>query len=123
MPLKITWIILAAAVVILLLLKRLAQVTPALAQEWLKEGALVIDVRSQAEYQERHLARAINIPLDQLREEIARHAPDKEQRLLLHCRSGGRSGLGTSTLKGMGYRNVLNLGSYGRAEQIVGAQE
>jgi phage shock protein E len=123
MPSKITWIILAAAVIAFLVVKRLTQASPATAREWLNKGALVIDVRSEAEYREKHLPGTINIPLDRLGDEIARHAPDKEKPLLLHCRSGGRSGMGTSTLKKMGYRNVLNLGSYGSAEKIVGAQK
>src|ERR1035441_3226571 len=85
-----------------------------------EEAARVIDVRSQGEFQERHLPAAENIPLDRLREEIARLAPNVEQPLLLHCLSGTRSGMGKAQLKKMGYRNVFNLGSYGRAEKILG---
>jgi len=119
---KVTWIILIAAVIAFLFLKRLTQVTPATAREWLNQGALVIDVRSPAEFQERHLPGVINIPLDRLGDEIARHAPDKAQPLLLHCRSGQRSGMGTSALKKMGYQNVFNLGSYTRAEKVLMVQ-
>jgi phage shock protein E len=118
---KVTWILLVAAVMAFLLLKRLTQVTPAAAREWLNKGALVIDVRSPEEFQERHLPGVINIPLDRLGDEIVRHAPDKRHPLLLHCRSGGRSGMGTSALKKMGYQHVFNLGSYGQAEAILGA--
>jgi rhodanese-related sulfurtransferase len=64
----------------------------------------------------------INIPLDRLREEILHNAPDKELPLLLHCLSRTRSGVGKSSLRGMGYRHVFNLGSYGRAERILGRQ-
>lgn len=118
----LNWIVIVGAVVAFLVVKRLTQASPATAREWLNQGALVIDVRSEAEYREGHLSGTINIPLGRLADEIARHAPDKEKPLLLHCRSGGRSGMGASTLKKMGYRNVLNLGSYRSAEQIVGAQ-
>ena len=114
-------IILAGAFVAFLLLKRLALVRPATAQKWLKRGALVIDVRSHGEFQERHLPAAINIPLDQLREEIARRAPDKTQPLLLHCLGGVRSGMGKRMLRKMGYHSVFNLGSYRRAQKILGA--
>jgi phage shock protein E len=119
----ITWSIIVGVVAALLLLKRIAQVTPTTAHEWLSKGALVIDVRSESEYQARHLPGAINIPLDRLREEIARRAPNKEQPLLLHCLSGGRSGIGQGMLRKLGYQHVFNLGSYGRAEKIVGAQK
>ena len=112
-----TWIIIGTVVAAFLIFKQLNAVKPATAREWLKKGALVIDVRSESEFQERHLPGAINVPLNRLGEEIARRAPNKEQPLLLHCLSGTRSGMGTSALKKMGYRNVFNLGSYGRAEK------
>jgi len=118
----VTWLIVIGAVAAFLLLKRLALVAPAAARDWLKKGAIVIDVRSEGEFQERHLPGAINIPLGQLREEIARRAPDKEQPLLLHCLSGARSGLGRRILRQTGYRHVFNLGSYGRAAKILAAQ-
>jgi phage shock protein E len=115
----VTWIAVVGAVAAFLLLKRLSLVTPAAAHEWLNKGAKVLDVRSEGEFQEKHLPGAMNIPLNRLRDEIARLAPSKEQPLLLHCLSGGRSGMGTAMLKKMGYRNVFNLGSYRRAEKIL----
>jgi phage shock protein E len=96
-------------------------VGPAAACDWLKKGAIVIDVRSEGEFQERHLPGAINIPLGQLGKEIARRAPDKEQPLLLHCLSGARSGMCRRILKQAGYSHVFNLGSYERAEKILSA--
>jgi len=120
MPLK--FLVIAGAVAAFLLLKRLTLVTPATAREWLSQGALVIDVRSEGEFQERHLPGAINLSLGQLRDEIARRAPNKQQPLLLHCLSGTRSGMAKALLKKMGYRNVFNLGSSGRAERVFGAQ-
>ena len=115
----VTWIIIAGIVVAFVIMKSLTQASPATAREWLNKGALVIDVRTEAEYREKHLPGTINIPLDRLSDEIGKRAPDKEKPLLLHCRSGARSGRGTSTLKKMGYRNVLNLGSYGSAEKLL----
>ena len=119
---KVIWIILVVAVIAFLVLRRLSQVTPATAREWLNKGALVIDVRTEAEYREKHLPGTINIPLDRLGDEISRHAPDKAQPLLLHCRSGSRSSMGTHTLKKMGYESVFNVGSFGQAEKILRAQ-
>ena len=117
----LTWIAVVGAVAAFLLLKRLSLATPTAAREWLNKGAKVLDVRSEGEYQEKHLPEAVNIPLNRLRDEIARLAPNKEQPLLLHCLSGARSGMGTAMLKKMGYRNVFNLGSYGRAEKLLAA--
>jgi phage shock protein E len=117
-----TWIIVGVAIAAFLIFKQMSVVKPETAREWLKMGATVIDVRSGAEFQEKHLPGAINIPFNRLGDEIARLAPNKEQPLLLHCLSGTRSGMGTSALKKMGYQNVFNLGSYSRAEEILGAQ-
>ena len=89
----------------------------ALAQ--LKNGALVIDVRSAGEFNSGHLASAINIPLDEIETALPKRVPDKKQVLLLHCRSGMRSGMAKSQLNGMGYTNAFNLGSYGRAKDII----
>jgi phage shock protein E len=117
-----TWIILGAAIAAFLIYKRLTLLRADTAREWLNKGARVIDVRGEGEFQEKRLPGAVNIPLHRLRGEIARFAPDKAQPLLLHCVSGGRSGMGTAMLKKMGYRHVFNLGSYGRAEKILAAQ-
>jgi phage shock protein E len=114
-----TWIFIGTVIAAFLIFKQVNAVKPETAREWLKKGATVIDVRSEAEFQEKHLPGTINIPLDRLSDEIARVAPNKEQPLLLHCLSGTRSGAGEATLKKMGYRNVFNLGSYGRAEKIL----
>ena len=116
------WIIILGAIGAVMLMKRLNQASPSTARDWLNQGALVIDVRSEAEYRDQHLPGTINIPLGRLEDEIARHAPKKEQPILLHCQSGMRSGLGTSTLKKLGYGNVLNLGSYGRAKEMLGSR-
>jgi phage shock protein E len=116
------WIILAAAVAGFLVLRRLMLIRADAARDWLKKGAKIIDVRSEQEFQERHLPGAINVPLDRLGSEIAGVAPDKAQPLLLHCLSGGRSGIGKTMLRRMGYHKAYNLGSYGRAERILKAR-
>ena len=117
-----TWIILGAAIAAFLIYKRLTLMRPDTALDWLNQGAKIIDVRTEREFQQQHLPGVVNIPLDRLRDEIGRVAPSKDQPLLLHCLSGGRSGSGTAMLKEMGYRNVFNLGSYGRAEKILAGQ-
>ena len=101
-------------------LRRLTGLRPDQARAWVSGGAKVIDVRSGAEFRAQHLPGTINIPLEQLRGQIARHAPDKEQAVLLHCHSGGRSGMAALLLKQMGYRKVFNLGSLSRARKVLG---
>jgi phage shock protein E len=109
----------AAMLAVFFALKKAGSVSEDVARDHLAGGARVIDVRSPEEFQSRHLPGALNIPLDRLKEEIGHHAPDKRQVLLLHCLSGGRSGLGRRALRDLGYTQVFNLGSYGRAERIV----
>ena len=111
-------IIVGGTVIAWLLLKRLALVSASTARHLLTQGALVIDVRSPQEFQRGNVPGAMNIPLNVLRQEIGRVAPDKQRPILVHCLSGGRSAIAQSQLKGLGYAQVLNLGSLSRAQQL-----
>lgn len=71
---------------------------------------LVIDVRTQAEWDEGHLDIATHIPLAEIEDRIAEVAPDRDQQVYLHCRSGGRSGQAKLKLEALGYTNVENVG-------------
>lgn len=73
---------------------------------------LLIDVRSPEEFATGHLDGAINIPHEQIAEQIARFTQDKNAEIQLYCRSGRRSGVALETLQGMGYKNLSNLGAY-----------
>ena len=112
-------LVLGGAIVLFFLLKHFGQVRAIKARPHLKEGALVIDVRSVSEYQGGHLAGTVNIPLGELREQIGRHASNKEAPVFLHCLSGTRSAVGQRILRQQGYRRAYNLGSYRRAERIL----
>jgi phage shock protein E len=119
------WIIVIVAVVIVvgfLLLRRMSFVSDEIARKHLAAGALVIDVRSPEEFRGDHVPGAINIPLGELEDKVPGRVKDKNQVLLVHCLSGGRSGIAQHQLKGMGYANVFNLGSLGRAKGIVGGK-
>ena len=107
------------AIVAFFLIKRMSFVSEETARKHLAQGALVIDVRSPEEFREGHVPDAINLPLGELRESLPRRVKDKSQVLLLHCLSGGRSGLARQQLRRLGYANAFNLGSYARADKIV----
>ena len=113
-------LIIAILIVVIFLLKKNGRISPADAVAQLRNGALVIDVRSRGEYAAAHLPCAINIPLDELDSAVPRQVKDTNQPLLLHCQSGLRSGMAVTKLHGMGYRNVFNLGSLERAREIIG---
>ena len=85
----------------------------------LQAGAKVVDVRSPEEFDSGHVNGAVNIPLDELGQRIARIAPDKSAPLLIHCLSGGRSAIATNSLRRSGYTRAQNLGGLGRAKRIV----
>jgi len=101
------------------LLRRAGQISAKEALDHLKRGALLIDVRTPFEFNSGHLPSAINLPLDQIEIALPRRVKDKSQVLLLHCQSGMRSEVAKRKLKALGYLNVYNLGSYGRAAEIV----
>lgn len=107
------------ALAVFLVLKRSGQVSFKKAVEYARSGALVIDVRSHGEYSSGHLPNAINLPLQEIETALPRQVRDKDQVLLLHCQSGMRSGMARKTLRRLGYTKAFNLGSYGRAAQIV----
>lgn len=71
------------------------------------QGAMIIDVRGDAEYAEGHLPGAVNIPLNQ----IPTLDAAKDTPLFLYCRSGARSMRGCQALEQkLGFTNVTNLG-------------
>ena len=111
---------LVVAVVVLFIWWRRAGLVPfKAAVEYAKHGAILIDVRSAAEYIAGHLPNAVNMPLSEIEELVPRKVKDKNRVLLLHCQSGMRSGAARKRLLAMGYTNTYNLGSYGRAEQVI----
>jgi phage shock protein E len=119
------WIALLAVLAVfalIFLVKKSGQVSALDAQAELGKGALVIDVRTAVEFASGHIPNAINLPLDTIETALPRRVTDKGQVLLLHCASGMRSGVAEKKLKALGYANTYNLGSYGRAAQIVGSR-
>jgi len=112
-------IVAAVVIVTFFVLKRLSFVSAAVAQKYLAEGALVIDVRSREEFRSGNLPTALNIPLSELRESLGSRVKDKNQVLLLHCLSGGRSAIAKRHASNLGYPRVFNLGSLARAKRII----
>jgi phage shock protein E len=73
--------------------------------------ALVIDVRTEAEWKDGHLGGAVLIPHDRIEQGIVAVAPDKKGRIYLYCRTGRRTGLAFDALKKAGYEDLVNLGT------------
>jgi len=76
-----------------------------------KQGALLLDVRTPAEYQETHIAEAVNLPVQALEAGSAEGLPaDKSKPIVTICLSGGRSAKALAILKQRGYAKVQNVG-------------
>lgn len=73
-----------------------------------KEDYILIDVRTEKEYNNGHIAEAINIPLDDLRERLS-EMKDKNKPLIIYCQRGLRGYLARLILKHNGYTNLISL--------------
>mgnify|MGYP005814148591 CR=1 FL=1 len=76
---------------------------------YIKEGATIIDVRSPQEYREGHVDGAISIPDYQIKKEIEKKIPNKDELIVVYCSTGHRSQKAQQTLEGLGYNNVYNV--------------
>ena len=72
------------------------------------EGALILDVRTEAEFGSGHVPGAVNIPHDELASRLSELA-STDQPVVVYCRSGKRAGVASSVLLDAGYTNVLHL--------------
>lgn len=78
-------------------------------ESYIKQGATIIDVRSPQEYREGHINRAISIPDYQIKREIEKQIPNKNELIVVYCSTGHRSQKAQQTLQNMGYTNVYNV--------------
>ena len=75
-----------------------------------EEGYIILDVRTQEEYDQGHIPGAILIPNTEIEAKAADLLPDKEQLILVYCRSGRRSKLAAQSLAALGYTNIREFG-------------
>lgn len=78
-------------------------------RQMVKQGAILVDVRSPQEYEEGHLENSILIPEYEIRSNILNMLPNKNQMIIVYCSSGIRSKKAQRILWQMGYTNVYNL--------------
>ena len=75
-----------------------------------EEGYIVLDVRTQEEYDEGHIPGAIVISHEEIAEKAEEVLTDKEQLILVYCRSGRRSKIAAEALVELGYTNIKEFG-------------
>ena len=87
---------------------------PALARRLVSQGGVLLDVRTPAEYADRHIQGAANIPVDELssRSKDVENLTggDKTKPIVVYCGSGKRAGRAKTILRESGYQQVTNLG-------------
>ena len=112
--------------------KEISPVTLAASESATKETAsstlnspdgYLIDVRSQKEWDAGHVESAIHIPHTEIVEGIAKVTEDKNAKIYLHCKVGGRAGTAMKALEEAGYTNVENLGGMDDAKAHVGIED
>lgn len=74
-----------------------------------KQNVIVLDVRSAGEFSEGHVPTAVNIPYDEIKEKAGKHIKNKEQQIVVYCRSGYRASKAETALADLGYSNILHL--------------
>jgi rhodanese-related sulfurtransferase len=93
------------------ILKKLFGLGPAVNYgELLELGAIIIDVRSTAEYKQGHIKKSMNIPLNELSNHISKL--NKDTVIITCCASGMRSASAKSILKSNGFTSVYNGGGW-----------
>ena len=75
-----------------------------------QEDYIILDTRTQEEYDESHIPGAILIPYDEISEKAEGVLTDKNQLILVYCRSGRRSKLAAEDLVKLGYTNIKEFG-------------
>ena len=87
-------------------------ITPQEAKEIMdtQDGYIILDTREPSEYEAGHIPGAIVISHEKIKEQAESQLPDKDQLILVYCRSGRRSKLAAQDLVDLGYTNVKEFG-------------
>ena len=75
-----------------------------------QEGYIILDVRTQEEYDQGHIPGAIVISHEEIAEKAEEVLTDKDQLILVYCRSGRRSKIAAEALAELGYTNIKEFG-------------
>ena len=71
---------------------------------------IILDVRTPEEFSDKHIHGAINVPNETIGTEGIPELPDKDQLILVYCRSGNRSKQASDKLAALGYTNIVEFG-------------
>ncbi|WP_066894060.1 rhodanese-like domain-containing protein [Clostridium nigeriense] len=92
-------------------INKIIKISAVQAKEEMKDSnTIVLDVRSQEEYNNGHIENSILIPIDNLEDDAETKLINKDQKILIYCRSGNRSEKAADLLLQMGYTNIYDFG-------------
>ena len=74
------------------------------------EDYIILDVRTIDEYNDGHIPNAICIPNETIGKDVINKLPNKDQLILIYCRSGNRSKQAANKMKNLGYTNLIEFG-------------
>jgi rhodanese-related sulfurtransferase len=86
------------------------RITPEKAKEMMVEGNIILDVRTQEEYDMGYIEDAILLPVNDILADKLESLEDKDQVILVYCRSGNRSEVASNYLIEKGYTQVYDFG-------------
>lgn len=86
----------------------------------IENDALLVDVRTEEEFEEGHVEGSVNIPLDEIEDSLDRFKDEKQ--IIVFCRSGRRSAEAKKILEKYGINNVINGGAWTDIQKIKGRE-
>lgn len=86
-------------------------------EDLIKKGAFLVDVRTPTEFTEGHVHGSVNIPLDQVRQQLDKFK--EKEHIIVFCRSGNRSAQAKNILEENGFKNVTNGGTWLDINEIM----
>lgn len=87
-------------------------------EQIINHDAILVDVRTEEEYNQNHIEGAISLPVDMISEDSATEIlSDKDTTIIVYCQSGNRSHQAMDLLKSLGYNNVYDLGAMSNWEE------
>ena len=101
--------------------KNVCEVSVSDAKGMLDKGDCVfLDCREPKEYKMGHIPGAVNIPRGLMEWKVSKKIPDKDAKIVVYCKVGGRGCLSACTLCRMGYKNVVNIAGGWQAWEKAG---
>lgn len=103
---------------------RIKELSVSETQERIKQGARLVDVREDNEWEAGHAANAVHLGRGIIERDIVKTFPDKHSEIILYCGGGFRSALSADNLQKMGYQNVFSMiGGWGAWKEANGPME